>query len=223
MSKWSGKCDFADTCEMYSESDILHGKVYMEDALIDFKNDYKNVIPYYPHIVASMASSKWDDPNAPLFTHPSYDLSIFLRRDDYFDERETTARAVALNDLVYKIQKTKKNKADYKDRVAFAEYWKDERCQQLAPIEKAIYEKSDDDQLDFLASLKVKFDPKSLDTYWAVYKALADEMYHSVVVKTIMEQRERFYNYCVDCGVPEDNPKFKSLMLKIELAKNFAM
>lgn len=212
MSKWTGKADFCDVCEMhYNEQAILHGKVYMENALIDFKNNFKNAIPYYPHIVASMASSRLED--------GSYDLSVYLKKNDYFDERETTARAIALNDLVYKIQKTKKNKVNYKDKAAFADYWKDEKVQPLDSLEKAIYEKSDDGQLDFLASLKVKFDPETLDTYWAVYKALADEMYYSVEVLHISGMREAFYDYCVDCGVPEDNLKLRDLKIKVELAK----
>lgn len=227
MSKFTGKADFADVCEMhYNHNQILHAKVYMENALINFKNDFKNVIPYYPHIVASMAASKEVMPiktgvknsagDEEIWLPSRLDLSINLKKNDYFDDREETAKAIALNDLVYKIQKSKKRKVDYKDRAAFIDAWKD---QPLAPVEKAIYEKSTDEQLDFLASLKVKFNSKSLNTYWAVYKALANEMYYSVKVQHISEMREKFYNYCVEQGVPEDNPKFRDLKIKVELAK----
>lgn len=230
MSKWTGKCDFQDTCNMYNPTQILHAKVYMENARIDFKNDYTNVIPYYPHIVASMAASKsqipfWTGLSSPandkIMTFiDTLDLSIYLKKDDYFDDRERESKAIALNELVYKIQNTKKNKMDYKSRVSFIDYWKhNDKLHVLNDIEEKLYNKSTDDQLSFLASLKIKFDSNSINCYWAIYKAIIDEWYYSVKVDSISKKREEFYNYCVEQSVSEDNPKFRELKLKVSLSK----
>lgn len=61
MSIYSGKCDFKDTIEIYGEDKILNNyKTYLrlnkKNVLLDFKAG-KDMMPFYPHIVGSMASS----------------------------------------------------------------------------------------------------------------------------------------------------------------------
>lgn len=62
MSKYSGKCDFCDTIDMYGEDWILNkSKIYIhtnrKNKVIKFDKP-SDLIPFYPHIISSMASSK---------------------------------------------------------------------------------------------------------------------------------------------------------------------
>lgn len=80
MSKFTGKSDFYDTVFMhYSPEEVLNGKVYIHNHKIDFENDKTNLIPYYPYLIASMASTR---DNGKL------DLTIYLSGESYIDSQE---------------------------------------------------------------------------------------------------------------------------------------
>lgn len=80
MSKFTGKSDFYDTVFMhYSPEEVMNGKVYVGNSKIDFENDKTNLIPYYPYLIASMASTR---DNGKL------DLTIYLSNESYIDSQE---------------------------------------------------------------------------------------------------------------------------------------
>ena len=79
MSKYSGKCDFADTVEIMAErcgKEIFLSKykVYFGDNFLPLAmNEPRDVIPYYPYLVGAMGSSKEDGGNIYLSTRSFVD------------------------------------------------------------------------------------------------------------------------------------------------------
>lgn len=58
MSKYSGKCDFADTWEILGDR-MKNAKVYYGNNIVPLRIDnVKDAMPYFPFIVSSMASSE---------------------------------------------------------------------------------------------------------------------------------------------------------------------
>ena len=52
ISKYSGKCDFKDMCEIHNIDNILKSNVYISWNIIPLKfESEKDLIPYYPYIV----------------------------------------------------------------------------------------------------------------------------------------------------------------------------
>ena len=58
MSRYSGKCDFKDMCEIHNIDNILKSNVYIGWNIIPLKfGSEKDLIPYYPYIVGSSATT----------------------------------------------------------------------------------------------------------------------------------------------------------------------
>ena len=58
ISKYSGKCDFKDMCEIHNIDNILKSNVYIGWNIIPLKfESEKDLIPYYPYIVGSSSTT----------------------------------------------------------------------------------------------------------------------------------------------------------------------
>ena len=97
MSKWSGKCDFCDDCEMiHNPQEIIEkSKIYLGDAKVEIKNE-KDLIPYYTHLVASASYNK---ENGNI---------IHLSKDSFINIEEREHLSWKIRDLIYAFKTAKK-------------------------------------------------------------------------------------------------------------------
>lgn len=98
MGTFTGKCDFYDEVKMFSDSDeefCRFAKVYISKALIDTSSPFK-LIPYYTHIVSSMASSKDKK-------------TIFLTNESWLDIEEREFNSTKIYRYIMWARKAKKN------------------------------------------------------------------------------------------------------------------
>lgn len=59
MSKYSGKCDFGDSWEIFGEKYILKSKVFILNNIVPLRIDsYKDALPYFPRIVVMSGGDK---------------------------------------------------------------------------------------------------------------------------------------------------------------------
>lgn len=205
MGKFTGKCDFMDTCEMFNTpEEILKANIYIDNSKIDFQNNPKNLIPYYIFIAASEASSKNDD--------GTRNLSIWLSNEDYFISYEKDIKVNRLNDIVLVLKKMKKSKLDLNDEQSFFTSY------------MALFNRSREDTENSLIMtiynyLKPSY-RKDLANFKYPYKentrinrklieTLVDEMIYSVRVPYIQNRRKEFLDYCKEQNVPEDNMMYR--------------
>lgn len=101
MSRWTGKCDFADHCEMIDNPKEVVEKatVYYGDARVDIKSE-KDLFPYYTHLIASMASSKESQ-------------TIHLSRHSFIDDEEASSISWRIRDCIQLARKAKKEKVEF--------------------------------------------------------------------------------------------------------------
>ena len=102
ISKWTGKCDFADDCEMIRtpEEIVERSDIYLGDAKVEIKTP-KDLIPYYTHIVASACYNK-DEGN-----------TINLSKESFIDSEEKDFMAWRIMDAIKLARKAKKEKKSF--------------------------------------------------------------------------------------------------------------
>ena len=101
MSRWSGKCDFCDNCEMIHNPQeyIEKSKIYLGDARVMIKEE-KDLIPYYTHLVA-MASYNKEIGNV-----------IHLSRESFIDREEKEFLSWKIRDVITTFRKAKREKVE---------------------------------------------------------------------------------------------------------------
>lgn len=124
MSQYSGKCDLADTWEIYGEEYMLKSNIYIGDNIIPLRIDsYKDALPYFPFIEAVSAGDK-DHAN------------IWLHEESYVDQEERDILTSYLNDFKKYWRKCKRKKIEYTvDEAIYAVSWHtDDYIIQLAEL-----------------------------------------------------------------------------------------
>ena len=101
MSKFTGKSDFFDWCEMHNEpSKVVElAKVYMGDAKLSI-NSEKDLIPYYTHLITSMACS-------------SDGQNIHLSKESFIDSEEKEHLSWRISTAIQYARKAKKEKQPF--------------------------------------------------------------------------------------------------------------
>lgn len=100
MSKFSGKCDFADHIEIFGVESILNSKVYVNGiGPLKFESE-KDMIPYYPYIIWTSYISKEDG-------------VIHLSRKSFIDSEDEEHVSWYLNDVLRVYKKCKRKKIDF--------------------------------------------------------------------------------------------------------------
>ena len=101
MSRWSGKCDFCDDCEMIHNPQeyIEKSKIYLGDARVMIKEE-KDLIPYYTHLVA-MGSYNKENGNV-----------IHLSRESFIDREEKEFLSWKIRDVITTFRKAKREKVE---------------------------------------------------------------------------------------------------------------
>lgn len=84
MSKFSGKCDFADTCEIFGAEKIINDShVFSYGNIVPLKfESVEDLIPYYPYLTPIIAGTE-----------------IHLSQNSFVDEEENEILNGCLNDL----------------------------------------------------------------------------------------------------------------------------
>lgn len=101
MSRYTSKSDFGDWCEMHNNpSQIVElANVYMGDAKVEIKNE-KDLIPYYTHLIASMACSPESQ-------------NIHLSRESFIDIDEKEFMAWKIITAIKVARKAKKERKPF--------------------------------------------------------------------------------------------------------------
>ena len=118
MSNFSGKCDLADTVMIYGVENILSKyKIYAYNQILPLEiKEPKDLIPYYPYLVGSMASNKETGGVIRLSSesfidmeerdHMKWELNAVLRywrrckrKKEEFDEQEALSCIVWPSDM----------------------------------------------------------------------------------------------------------------------------
>ena len=97
ISKFTGKCDFCDDCEMiHNPQEIIEkSKIYLSDARVMIKEE-KDLIPYYTHLIASASYNK-EKGNV-----------IHLSRDSFINFEEREHLSWKIQDIISTFRKAKK-------------------------------------------------------------------------------------------------------------------
>ncbi len=114
MSRFSGKCDFYDHIEIWGAERTLKAKIYIrqdnENVLLNFK-EYKDMIPYFPHIISSCCCSKTQG-----------DV-IYLTDFSWVDHEEQHLLDSYLQDLFKYYRSCKRKKVPYDIETAVQKTW----------------------------------------------------------------------------------------------------
>ena len=116
MSKWTGKCDFCDDCEMIHNPQemIEKSKIYIGYAKLNIRKE-KDLIPYYTHLVSSAYYNK-EEGNI-----------IHLSRDSFINSEEKEFLAWKVRDCIKYARKAKKEKVpfnyDYVKSQKYFSHW----------------------------------------------------------------------------------------------------
>lgn len=101
MSKFTGKCDFCDHCEMLGDPKevVKRTSLYLGDAKVEIKSE-TDLIPYYTHLVASGCYNK-----------DSGD-SVHLSMYSFIDDEEKDHISWKIFDVITAARKAKKEKTE---------------------------------------------------------------------------------------------------------------
>lgn len=105
MSKYSGKCDFGDLCEIYGEEKTVKAKVYIGNNIMPLAiNSYKDALPYFPFLVGLSVCNEDG-------------MTMRLSRESYVDSYEREVLSSYLDTVIryYKRCKRKKETFDAND------------------------------------------------------------------------------------------------------------
>ena len=102
MSKWTGKSDFCDWCEMHnSPKDIVErADIYLGNAKVEIKSE-RDLIPYYTNLISSMGCTK-DGP-----------MSIHLSKDSFINYEEIDFLTFSIIEAIKLARKAKKEKVPF--------------------------------------------------------------------------------------------------------------
>lgn len=102
ISRFTGKCDFFDDCEMIRTPEEIVGRsdIYLGDAKVEIKTP-KDLIPYYTHIVSSACYTQ-DNGN-----------SIHLSKESFIDSEEKEFLVWRIMDAIKFARKAKKEKKPF--------------------------------------------------------------------------------------------------------------
>jgi hypothetical protein len=125
MSRYSGKCDLADTIDIHGER-ILNAKIYVGLSNKPLQiNAMKDLIPYYPHIIG-----------AACFDNVEGKSVIHLSSESWVDHEERESLEFKLKWLIKIYNRCKRKKIELNVDEAVAEIawngWNEEPCRELA-------------------------------------------------------------------------------------------
>lgn len=113
ISKFTGKCDFFDTCcVIRNPQEIIEkSKIYLGDARVMIKEE-KDLIPYCTHLVASASYNK------------ECGNVIHLSRDSFINSEEREHLSWKIRDIISAFRKAKKEKVEVTlDYIKSQEYY----------------------------------------------------------------------------------------------------
>lgn len=101
MSKWTGKCDFADHCEMIydTKSIVKNATIFLGNAKVEIK-DEKSLIPYYTNLISAMGSENGSQ-------------VIHLSENSYIDIEEKYSLSWMVYSAFKSARKAKKDKKPF--------------------------------------------------------------------------------------------------------------
>ena len=102
MSKYSGKCDMADTIAIHGER-ILNAKIYTKNSNAPLQiNDVKDLIPYYPYTIGSA-----------YFDNTEGTSVIYLSAESWVDYEERDRLTFYLQHLLRIYNRCKRQKVEF--------------------------------------------------------------------------------------------------------------
>ena len=108
MSKFSGKCDLADTCDIFGIDKIISKyKIYTYGNILPLKIEKpSDLIPYYPYTITMMVSTKEDGG------------AIHLSKESFVDEEEREHLGWDLSHIKKYWRKCKRDKKEFDEKEA---------------------------------------------------------------------------------------------------------
>lgn len=179
MSKFSGKCDFADTVSINGLDNVLNAKIYVGDIKLSPTCE-QDLIPFYPHIVSSMGTSKKED--------GTLDMTIRLCKDSYIDTYEIEHLTWMLRDAISCSQKLKLSKK--KKPLTFAQLSKFTICTNQALWEKFLDIFNRNPEL-----MKVNLNIDSYDIAMGQLKGLVERYFLGIDIPICSMYRENLLKY----------------------------
>ena len=136
MSKYSGKCDFGDSWEIWGEDHVLNSKIYIGDNIIPLKIEtYKDALPYFPRIVFLAAGDKGSS-------------VIRLTEESFVDLRESERLNWVLEDVKRYYRKCKRSKKTFDfDEAMRLVCWFGSDIEIYEPIVREVMRKGDKAQV----------------------------------------------------------------------------
>ncbi len=140
MSKYSGKCDFADHVEVFGLENVLNNSdIYLGWNIIPLKMTCeKDLVPYYPYLVI-------------MSTYGGGRRIVRLSSISFVDEEEKEVLDWRLNSLLRYYNRCKRNHVPYVVEEALQSVWGDwykpEYAEELAERVRACGKKADTDGL----------------------------------------------------------------------------
>lgn len=102
MSRFSGKCDLADTIDIHDEK-ILNAKIYVGNSNKPLQiNEIKDLIPYYPHIIGAACFDNVDGKSV-----------IHLSSESWVDHEERENLEFKLQRLIRIYNRCKRKKIEF--------------------------------------------------------------------------------------------------------------
>ena len=181
MSKWTGKSDFCDWCEMHNSPQTIVEKatVYMGHAKLSI-NKESDLLPYYTNLISSMASNQEGQ-------------SIHLTQDSFIDIEEKEFLSTKVYSAIRWKRKADKEKVqfNYKYIQAQKDFWTDE----LALWNKIISIMNKNPEI-----AKVHLNKEYRQALRYIEKFLIPEYFHDVHDGRHTRYREQFVKYCSENG-----------------------
>ena len=181
MSKFTGKSDFCDWCEMhYTPQEILKkANVYLGDAKISITTE-KDLIPYYTHLIASACGSNGSQ-------------TINLSRESFINSEEKEFLSHKIIDAITWARKAKKNneKFDYNFCKSQKNFWPDDQYVWKAIINR-INEKPE------VIKFHINKDYRKACDFIEDY--LIDRYFYGIHDAMHTRYREEFVKYCSENG-----------------------
>lgn len=183
MSKWTGKSDFADWCEMHNnpEDIVKYGEVYLGNAKCEIK-DEKDLVPYYTNLIAMMVCNK----------EPKHQV-IHLSQNSFIDNEEADF-------LVWKIiESIKVARKAKKEKVPFTyEYLKNKIYE--ADVEEVVYKQIIEQINHTPEVIKYHISNKYNDAHRFVVGWLIPEYFGHIHLPRFNLQRIAFLEFCRENG-----------------------
>lgn len=194
MSKWTGKSDFADWCEMHNTpSEVVEkANVYLGPAKVEIK-DEKDLIPYYTNLTAMIAV------NHEL----KKSQSIHLSKDSFIDEEEREFLSWRVEECIKLARKAKKEK------VAFTYEWAKPELDKMTVGLRTFCLSSDNIAAFKQIINRINEDPEIIKYHLpkepckknlVLEKWILPEYFYDVHLARFNAMRERFLEFCKENG-----------------------